>query len=46
MGEKASIARHEDARDEVFVGNEDNDAGVIEVVDPLDHLPGFVTDRV
>jgi cold shock protein len=31
MGEKASIARHEDARDEVFVGNEDNDAGVIEV---------------
>lgn len=31
MGEKASIARQEDARDEAFVGNEDNDAGVIEV---------------
>jgi CspA family cold shock protein len=31
MGEKASITRHEDARDEAFVGTEDNDAGVIEV---------------
>jgi CspA family cold shock protein len=31
MGEKASIARHEDVRDEAFVGNEDNDARVIEV---------------
>jgi CspA family cold shock protein len=31
MGEKASITRHEDARDEAFVGNEDSDAGVIEV---------------
>lgn len=31
MGEKASIARHENARDGAFVGNEDNDAGVIEV---------------
>ena len=31
MGEKASIARHDDARDEAFVGNEGSDAGVIEV---------------
>ena len=31
MGEKASITRHEDARDEAFVGNEGDDAGVIEV---------------
>jgi CspA family cold shock protein len=31
MGEKASITRHQDARDEAFVGNEDGDAGVIEV---------------
>jgi len=31
MGEKASITRHEDARDEAFVGTEDSDAGVIEV---------------
>jgi cold shock protein len=31
MGEKASIARHEDTRDEAFVGNEGDDAGVIEV---------------
>ena len=31
MGEKASITRHEDARDEAFVGGEDGDAGVIEV---------------
>lgn len=31
MGEKASITRHDDARDEAFVGNEGGDAGVIEV---------------
>jgi len=31
MGEKASIARHEGARDEAFVGNEGDDAEVIEV---------------
>ena len=31
MGEKASIARHDGARDEAFVGNEGDDAEVIEV---------------
>ena len=31
MGEKASITRHDGARDEAFVGNEGDDAGVIEV---------------
>ena len=31
MGEKASITRHEGARGETFVGNEGDDAGVIEV---------------
>ena len=31
MGEKASIARHDGARDEAFVGNEGDDAELIEV---------------
>ncbi|MBL8576159.1 MAG: CspA family cold shock protein [Mesorhizobium sp.] len=31
MGEKASVTRHEDATGEAFVGNEADDAGVIEV---------------
>ena len=31
MGEKASITRREDARDEAFVGNEGDDAELIEV---------------
>jgi hypothetical protein len=36
MGEKASIMRHDDARDEAFAGNEGGDAEVIAFPEPED----------